>query len=267
MVIGVKGRWMNNPITNRMFLHRFSFVTLTVSDISEPLDGKTAHRLLLAPFLDWMRKTKKVSTYIWKAERQYNGQIHYHITTPSFIHYKEIRKKWNELQDAAGIIDKYRAAQLAWHKDGFRLRTGKILKTWPAEAQLQAYKEGMATNWTNPNSTDVHKVYKVKDVAGYIIKEIAKACQNSQSIGGKVWDCSDNLANASYFSTAMNEPHRRFMDGAVESGLASKYVDDQFVLYRFLDERVHEYLLTDKELKSYDVWLDALRETITFVDP
>lgn len=267
MATATKSRWLQNPITGRMYLHKFSFVTLTVSDPTTPLDGKSAHKLLLAPFLDWLRKTKKVSTYIWKAERQKNGQLHYHITTPSFIHYKEIRRKWNELQTDAGIIDRYRKAQQEWHRDGFKLRTGKILKTWPADAQRRAYDEGVKNNWSDPNSTDVHKVYKVKDVASYLIKEIAKSCQNSESIGGKIWDCSDNLTGVKYFDMPMKDEHQIFMDGAVDNDLATKFVDDQFVLYRFVDERVHEYLLNEKEMKDYNVWLDALREQITYVDP
>lgn len=298
LVQGTRRRWITNPINNQLQLHQLSFLTLTVSDTGEILDGSTAYKKLLSPFLSWLRKTKGVNTYVWKQERQQNEQIHYHLTMPDFIHYKEIRDKWNKLQKKAGIIDKYRANQLAWHKDGFRLRED-LLESWPEDKQRAAYARGMKNNWQDPNSTDVHKVYKVKDLAPYLAKEFGKSIQNPKnklhyenelefelpqltaeknhkrylqllkmsSCTAKVWDCSENLSKNKYWSTEMKQEQFQFLETAVNEGLATKYEGERFCIYKFNKEPVKEALLSKEDMKQFKTWLYVLRDSIKFQDP
>jgi protein-arginine kinase activator protein McsA len=49
-----------------------------------------------------MQRSHNVNSYIWKAEVQSNGRIHFHITINKFIHWKSIRAKWNRLLAAHG---------------------------------------------------------------------------------------------------------------------------------------------------------------------
>jgi hypothetical protein len=232
MVQGTRRQWIVNPVTKKTQLHQLSFMTLTVSDHTKKLTGREAYQQLLSGFLQWLRKSKKVTTYIWKAELHKDGQIHYHITLPDFIHYREIRDKWNDLQKRAGLLDRYHEEHGHW----------------------------------DPNSTDIHKVYKIKDVTSYLVKEIAKSMQNDVSLGGKVWDCSLNLSNGKYFSVYMRQEHELFLNTAVNEGLAEIYVADQFSLYRF-EKPVEEYILTRTELKHYRSWLTVLQESIYNTDP
>lgn len=233
LVQGTRKRWILNPVNHRRQLHQLTFVTLTISDHEKKLSGKEAHKLLLSPFLDWLRKTKKVNTYVWKAElHKASGQIHYHITTPDFIHWRELRDKWNEIQKKNGFLDAY----------------------------FKKHKHYDA------NSTDVHKVYKIKDVEAYLIKEIAKGIQNAMGLGGKVWDCSDNLKRGKYHSTYMREKHYNFMEMACNEQLADKFVGEQFVIYNF-KEPPQEYLLNAEEFKKYRTWLTVLQDSIVYHDP
>lgn len=298
MVQGTRRRWIVNPITKRMQLHQLSFITLTVSDTGDLLDGCFAYSKLLSPFLSWLRKTKGVNTYVWKAERQINEQIHYHLTLPDFIHYQEIRKKWNALQKKAGIIARYRKNQQAFHKDGFRVRED-LLEQWPEVSQRAAYERGVATNWEDPNSTDVHKVFKVKDLAAYLSKEFGKTLQNQKgrkhyaaqledelprliaegdtdrylqmlklsSNAAKVWDCSANLSKGKYFSVEMKQQQFEYLERAVKEGVAKKFEGEMFCIYKFQRNIVDETFLTKEDLKHYQAWLHVLRESITYNDP
>ena len=208
----VKDRWIYNKYVGKRVKHRFSFITLTVPDQSRRLKGKEGYDKLLEPFLFWLVKTKKVNTYIWKAELQQpldfngklkkcKGQLHYHLILPNFIDKNEIRTKWNYL---LGIND-----LLAGHD--------------------------------KPASTTIEKPYKGKYVSDYIIKEIAKNCQSTkkqkeisklikeapgegcktllaielnyynelskmenESIQGKVWGCSNNLKPKTTLKTDVN---------------------------------------------------------------
>lgn len=232
MVQGTRRRWIFNPVSGRHHVHHLSFMTLTISDPTRLLDGKTAHKWLLAPFLAWLRKTKEVNTYIWKAELQKNGQIHYHVTLPNFIHYKDVRDKWNDLQRKAGLLDRYFAEH--GHYDA--------------------------------NSTDMHKVYKVRDMAAYMVKELTKSIQNAASLGGKVWDCSANLSEAKYYTSYMKQSHHDFLELAVEEKLASKFEGERFSIYRF-KESPEEYLLTKSELAHYRSWLEVISSSMHYNDP
>lgn len=166
---GIKPKWVHNPVTGRYQYHRLSFATLTVTD-----RNNQTHRYIydnvFVHFLAWLRRTKDVHTIIWKAEFQNRGQIHYHLIFPDFIHYAEIRDKWNDLQHAAGLLDEY-----AKEHGHFK-----------------------------PNSTDIHEIKFVRNLANYILKELGKSMQNEKSVNGKIWDCSDNLAGKQYFAVALS---------------------------------------------------------------
>jgi len=195
-----RGRWLLNPVTGRMQHFRMSMVTLTVSD-TKTIDHKQAYKKLLEPFLRWLRYSKKCRHYVWKAELQERGQIHYHLIIPVFIHHRELRDKWNKLQRDAGLLRSFTAR----------------------------------TKSMDPNSTDVHSVGKdVGSASKYMIKYMAKADGPHiareriaekkaragiitdeeleairketndllSKINGKVWDCSAALSEK-YFTQVM----------------------------------------------------------------
>lgn len=232
LVQSIKPAWIYNEVTKRQHLHKLSFITLTISDPTKKLTGKEAYKQLLSHFLQWLRRTKNCTTYIWKAELQINGQIHYHITTPSFINYQEIRDKWNNLQKKAGLLEKYHADKGHY----------------------------------NANSTDIHEVNNIENMAGYLIKYITKSYQNEISLGGKVWDCSQNLKKNNYFKVEVNQDHDYFLKLAVENDLATYYQGEQFLLYKF-NEPVIEHLLTKKEYQQFREFISCIHNGNTYEYP
>lgn len=158
-----KTRVIFNPVIEVFHPFRLGFITLTVSS-EKNVDGKFAYTNLLRPWLDYATKTAKVSNYIWKAELQERGQIHYHVTVDQFIRFDHIRDKWNTLQKKSGILN------------DFARRYGHF----------------------HPNSTDVHAVKNVRNFEAYLAKYIAKNTQNESKISGKIWDCSVGLKKARF---------------------------------------------------------------------
>lgn len=192
LILTAKERVIWNEVIQKKVRHKLSFITLTISENTKNIEAKEAYELLLKPFIQWMTKTKGARTYIWKAELQKRGQIHYHITTHSFLNWKEIRTKWNYLQLKAGFLDdfytKYR------HYD--------------------------------PNSTDVHEVYKKSDLTSYLVKYIAKADSEKDKTTGKLWDCSENLKGKNYPDYEVNNEQNAFFEEIQKAGyMASTYRD------------------------------------------
>lgn len=154
-----------NPVINKSHKFSIGFITLTVADQGRA-DEADVYKMCLAPWLKWARY-KGMTSYVWKAELQQRGAIHYHIATNTFMHYQLIRDKWNVYQKKAGFLDSY--AKVNGH---FR-----------------------------PNSTDVHSIHKVGNIEAYLTKYLVK--DGGGKIAGKTWDCSRNLKQAKYFSTEL----------------------------------------------------------------
>lgn len=180
------------PKTNKKFTFRVNFITLTLPSAQGALSDKELKKGCLDNWLKAMRRRHQLKSYVWRAERQYNGNIHFHITTETYLPQDDVRNEWNRQLAKFHFIDDFHAK----HK------------------------------YRNPNSTDVHAVYKIKNIAAYMVKYMSKdpiehlaeinlkRTRRGKSllvpeehpfrkiqgqpvwdapISGKVWDCSQNL--------------------------------------------------------------------------
>lgn len=204
--------------------HRLSFITLTIPDGKELLTAAQGYDRLLKHFLQWLRRTEGAVTYVWKAELQKRGQLHYHITTPTWIHYQRIKDKWNNLLRREGLLDEFRA------------------------------KYGH----DNPNSTDIHEVRKIKDLAGYLVKEFCKTLQNNIAVNGKIWDASENLKAGKYFSIEMTESHCIKLSELQTTQQITEYVGERFTMFKFSQDNVMSLLSADEKTMFRD-FLNKLR--------
>lgn len=132
-------KWVWSKSDHKGFYFKVNFITLTLSDVQSHTDTYIVTHML-QPFLKWIARSHNAWNYVWKAEAQDNGNIHFHITTNKFIHLSEIRKKWNSLQLKHGYMSRYNAG----NKD------------------------------CNPNSTDVHAVKNETELAMYMGKYFSK---------------------------------------------------------------------------------------------
>ena len=87
----------------KSFTFKMNFITLTLPSIQQH-DDSYLNKHLLKPFIRLMRDKFGLTHYIWKAETQGNGNIHWHLTVNKFIHYKHIRHYWNILLNKLGYF-------------------------------------------------------------------------------------------------------------------------------------------------------------------
>ena len=212
LIQSAASKWVLNPATQKQQYHRLSFITLTLPDVDQAKDAKFAHKHLLQPWLRIMRNKYGMRTYIWKAELQENGSIHYHITTDQFILYHHIRNVWNNIVRKHGLLH------------DFKERYGH----------------------DNPNSTDIHAVAKIKDLEAYIIKYVTKESQNGEALAGKVWDCSKNLKACSYFTTTETNEIRAQIRQDIKDGHAVAFEAERFTIIKYKYEGY--YLSFSQEL-------------------
>lgn len=170
---------ITDRITGRTIKMKLAFITLTLPSTQIHTDKEIIAKLL-NQFLIEIKKYYHVKNYIWRAEKQVNGNIHFHILIDKFIPYQELRDRWNRITEKLGYVTRYRAEQTKWHEKGFRVRTN-LLKTWCYEKQKQAYERGSKQHWHSPNSTDIHSLQKIINIKSYITKYITKKPKKSES--------------------------------------------------------------------------------------
>ena len=181
-----------------------NFITLTIYNYGEFVPGKEAHKNLLEPFLKWMRDNHKVGMYLWKAELQSNRadcpQLHYHITTDTYIHKTEIQNKWNELQRRAGYLDSYYAKFKHWDAPSTKIHA-LYRKRDPVsyiKKEIMNYSDRLEV--IGAESIRMNKELYPDRPEADIISEVTKLLQNKYTVGGKVWDCSANLKDGKLYS-------------------------------------------------------------------
>lgn len=237
----------------KLFKFKVNFITLTLPASQGQISDKTLKSQCLDNFIKRCKRKYKLKSYVWRAERQGNGNLHFHIITDCYIHYEKMRNDWNSCLHALGFIDRFK------EKNGH----------------------------SNPNSTDIHAITGIKNLTQYFCKYMAKdeltqekamniphkshsykmirrskhklylkACKTEKEclIEGKVWDCSKNLKVKKncelllesevrhQWETALNDPEVKTVGNNIFTILLCD--DQQFNKYVVgtLRERWLEYL-------------------------
>jgi hypothetical protein len=139
MLFYAKRKYIFDVELQKRFSFLINFITLSLPSAQIHSDDEIK-KVCLESFLDKCRKYINLKNYVWKAEAQLNGNIHFHIVTDTYIRYDKIQEWWNDSVNLLGYVDRFEK------KVGHR----------------------------HPNSTDVHSVKHVKKVASYIAKYMSK---------------------------------------------------------------------------------------------
>lgn len=221
-------------------LHKFvkfkiCFVTVTLASKQRHSD-KIIKSQLLNQLLTELRQRYSMKHYIWRAEKQANGNIHFHILTNVFIPQDSLCKMWNRIQNKLGYVDDY-SRRMRSEIGSFSDYYNAFIDSGTYSQLQQRYIKGKACNWNNPNSTDIHSVRKVKNIAAYLMKYFTKSTQergvkdeeleDNNVILGKIWGLSESLSKLKTVTTGigtelMNELNRIF-DILKEKAFIDKY--------------------------------------------
>lgn len=228
-------KWIINPVTKKRFKFRLAFQTLTLSAPQEFLSDSNIKKMLLEPYLRVMRK-KGMRNYVWKAERQQNGNIHFHIITDTFVSHTVIRNEWNNIQGRRGFIEKFKAK---WGHD-------------------------------NPNSTDVKSVSSERETLAYLLKYMMKNDKEAKQLtltpvelkkrAGKVWDCSKNLKIKNETANFLDEQFYAHLERLFDYGDVRKLEEDFYKLY-FFDAANRNKLIPEKYRQSYQNYLNLVKSS------
>lgn len=267
-----------------------TFVTLTLP--SEQIHSdKDLHVKALNRFITTLRRTHEIKNYVWRAERQENGNLHYHIITDKFISHSLIRQYWNTIMNDLGYINAYRVNQQMFHNNGFKYRQTTNEK-WTYEKQYNAYVQGVSENWSNPNSTDIHSLKNIEDISSYVCKyttksdefdtmeQLKKSYQNNDidesfyntqveilnkkieaiKINGRVWGCSDEIKNLKDPSLVIGTNEIKFIDEIISDESSKVITDEHFTIVysKKIQQKIKEHKTIKEHIdnhyqKAYDI--------------
>lgn len=213
-----------NPTTHRFYKFKINFITLTLSSPQKGVSDRVIKNKMLEPFLRNMRNVYKLRSYVWRAERQENGNIHFHVTCDIFIPYDSIRDAWN-------------------------LQLGKF-------HFITDFKKSNKSEF--PNSTDVHAVHSIRDLAAYLSKYMSKIASLEDVIEGKVWDCSKNLKVKDKPTFEVTEADYRWIDDLFKKHKKAFHETEYCTIIRFSDPQVKQFV-PRSYLAEYDNWLTEIR--------
>lgn len=180
-----------------------TFLTLTLPAKQIHCDNDIKKECFLR-FVEWLTTSKdrsgsgwNVKNYIWVAETQKNGNIHFHMIIDRALPAEAINRKWNQFLERLGYVTRFRNCQNYIYRRGWFVRqdmlkervsqkqkacraTSQAFNKHDAEnsekkRQLAAYQKGVAENWNNPPSTKIHAIQNIKKLTAYVSKYMTKA--------------------------------------------------------------------------------------------
>lgn len=220
----------------KFFTRRLSlnFVTLTLPSPQIHSD-KDIKRFSFAPFLQILQQKYGVSSYVWRAEKQENGNIHFHILVNRNIHWSAVRAEWNRCIERLGYVSSYQekfskftlSQYIAFRKPKNSEETKKVIK---------AFNKSVSENWSNPNSTDIHRIEKMHKIDSYVSKYMAKDSEGETlTVEGHLWGRSDNLEQLPDFETVAGAGDLKKLETIRDTSHCVYYKDDFFEVYTLID--------------------------------
>jgi hypothetical protein len=145
----------NRPIREQT--KNITFITLTIPGAIIK-EHKQIKREALNRFIIYLKRKYEDLQYVWKAELQKRGQLHFHILINKRIPHELIYNQW------LLCIRKFET--------------------------VKAYEQENGT--ISRYMTDIHSMRKVNKISNYIIKYMSKS-EETEKIEGRKWGASDNL--------------------------------------------------------------------------
>lgn len=200
---------------------KLNMITLTLSDTQIHSDQEIKRRLL-KPFLRIIRERFGLENYLWKAELQENGNIHFHIIVDGYFDKKKLREVWNNVQSSIGYLDTF------YKKFG---------------------------HYDAP-STRIESLRDIEKSTKYITKYITKDGKYG-IVNGAVWKASSKLRTLCYFTCDESVKEIENIEKSCTDGKCEMFCFDNFSLYHFSVFDLSN-ILSYKSLSDYRLFLNLM---------
>lgn len=214
------------PNSPKFLTFRLNFITLTLPSKQQHSDA-TIKKECLDIFLQWLRDKHKVTKYVWRAELQGNGNVHYHIVTDTFVHHQSVRHVWNRTTNRLGYLDRF------YEKFGHMKAPSTEIKAVKATKDIAIY----ISKYISKSDKSKDKDKQVKEVSRIISGHLYGISRQLSSIKPAVI----NSSNSIYMSIL--KAIKRYKLEVIDLEFAKVYVINELIfrkLNMWLDRRYPE---------------------------
>jgi hypothetical protein len=210
-------KYYKHPVSGKNLSFRIGLLTCTLSSNQGRFTDREIKKQLLEPYLRKLRKYG-LRNYVWKAERQKNGNVHFHIFIDVFIDRYDARNIWNRLQSKLGFIRE------------FELKHGHA----------------------DPNSTDLKAIHTDNSMIKYMLKYMIKPVDKGEQLEigrdtenvstGKVWDCSKALKEKNNTADFVSQTEFEQIENAIHEGNLKEIKKDYARIFIFNNPKPWKYI-------------------------
>lgn len=205
---------------------RLTFATLTLSG-KQKHDDNWIKRNMLNRMLISLQKKYNVKYFFWRAEKQKNGNIHFHVIVDSYIRNQDLQSEWNSIQADCGYLDEF-------------------------FAKFKRY---------NAPSTDIRAIADTVNGINYVMKYVSKNPDEledeSLKVSGRIWGCSKELKELKPYFDLEHQKLGNALTEAVKRKDAVLFDSDFFQIYRCDTERFLKRYLPDVYLDYVEYYVNV----------
>lgn len=250
LLASAEEKYLFSKKANRFYKWKLSFLTLTLPTQGNMTDIQV--KSILNSFLTLAKYNYGLRSYIWKAEPQARGVIHFHLTSDCYMWKNSVRYEWNRLLS----------------------------------------KHGLLNGNTDAPSTKIHSTYRVQNMAAYLTKYFVKnpakhteppykpkftgptiSRRGSEEIAwepttklvyirpinGRLWGCSQQLSKARSLSYIVDIPEMRALTQEIRAD-ARREVQKKYCNFFELPEDYYEQLSDGQIKHDYELHRAAIRK-------
>lgn len=193
-------KYVYSKKTKRFHKWKLSFLTLTLPTQSNLSDIQVKE--ILNAFLTLAKYNYGLHSYIWKAEPQARGVIHFHLTSDCYMWKNSVRFEWNRLLSKYGLLN--------GHDDAPSTKIHSTYRVQNMAAYLTKYFIKPPAQFT--------KVPKKPTFDGLTVSRRGSTecaldfpCKlfYIRPISGRLWGCSHSLSKARGLSYTVDVPEMR----------------------------------------------------------
>jgi len=180
--------------SGKMISHLNTFITLTLPAEQSESD-QFITKNILGGFLDKCRKLSMLDNYVWRAEKQKNGNIHYHIVTDTYCYFNTLRRIWCLILRKFGYMKKYHEKFKNMSFEEYKNQS--FNKKTDNNIIVSRYARGKRNSWSEPPCIDVEFIDNPEGVGRYISKYLSKSESGEDNIvSGRSWGASQSVSKS-----------------------------------------------------------------------
>jgi len=232
LLASAEEKYIYSKKANRFYTWKLSFLTLTLPTQGNLTDIQV--KSILNSFLTLAKHNYGLHSYIWKAEPQSRGVIHFHITSDAYMWKNSVKFEWNRLLSKSGLLNGHDDAPSTKIHSVYRVQnmaaylTKYFIKSPPAATQPPYAPKFQGVEYQPKGHTHMHPI---NFASLHYIRPLA----------GRLWGCSHALSQARSLSYTVDVPEMRALNSELREA-AVKEIQKPYCNYFQLPEDYYDKL-------------------------